>query len=266
MAGKDGGYRSQRQREREQELGGSPSGSEWSGPGRSRRGRHHWSPGSQVWIGVAIVIFGLALLLDNLGVIESSRQILRFWPVVLVAIGVGDLFSARGRARAVRGALLTSFGVLFLLDNLNFIDFRVWDIWPVVLILLGVQILMHARHGSGHDIDELVDKAEFDDVAFLGGVKRRNTSSAFRGGSASAIMGGVELDLRKANMEGDRAVINVFAMMGGVALRIPEDWAVSSQVVAILGAVDDKTHPPADPLKTLVLTGTVLMGGVEIKD
>jgi hypothetical protein len=66
-------------------------------------------------------------------------------------------------------------------------------------------------------------------------------------------------------MQGERAVINVFAMMGGVVLRIPEDWAVQSNVTALMGGVDDKSRPPAEPAGTLVLEGSALMGGIEIK-
>jgi hypothetical protein len=55
-------------------------------------------------------------------------------------------------------------------------------------------------------------------------------------------------------------------MMGGIVLRIPEDWAVVSNVTAILGGVDDKTRPLVEPVGTLVLEGLALMGGIEIKD
>jgi len=183
----------------------------------------------------------------------------------MIAAGVGDLVAARARGRAMRGTLLTAFGVLFLLNNLNVIDFRVWDLWPLFLIVFGFQILMRSRSGPV-DKEEKIDTAEFDDFAFLVEVKRSNSSSAFRGGAATAFMGGVELDLRRAKMEGDRAVINVFAMMGGVGIRIPDDWTVDSRVMTILGGVDDKTRPPEEPTKTLVIQGTVICGGIEIKD
>jgi len=61
-------------------------------------------------------------------------------------------------------------------------------------------------------------------------------------------------------MQGDRVVINVFAMMGGIVLRIPEDWAVVSNVTALLGGVDDKTRPLVEPVGTLVLEGSAIMG------
>jgi predicted membrane protein len=267
---KESGYRSQRERERQGAEGVSPEQDVRGSEARPREACG-WSRGGcisgQLIFGAVIVIVGLSLLLDNLGIIESSRDVLRFWPVALIAAGFGDLIAARGRGRAVRGTLLTAFGGLFLLNNLGVVDFNVFELWPLFLILFGVQMLMRSvsRPGSAEEAGA-VDNAEFDDFAFLGGVKRANTSAAFRGGSATAFMGGVELDLRKARMEGQRAVINVFAMMGGISLRIPEDWAVESKIVALLGGVDDKTRPPSQPVGTLVLQGTVVMGGVEIKD
>ena len=251
----EGGYRSQRALERERERDGERS--------RPKTIRFRSTP--QVWVGAAIVIAGAALLLDNLGVIESSRQILRFWPVILIAVGVNDVLRARSGGRAYGGALLTAFGVLFLLNNLDVVRFSVWDLWPLFLILFGVHLLMQGRSASVGN-GENADAPRFDDFAFLGAVKRYVTSSAFEGGSASALMGGIDLNLRQAEMAGSRAAIHVFSVMGGVNIRVPDDWAIESQVMAIMGGVDDKTRPPTDAAKTLVVHGTVFMGGVEIND
>jgi predicted membrane protein len=222
---------------------------------------------SQFIIGAVIVVIGAALLLDNLGVIPSSREILRFWPAALVLIGLRDLFVTKDGSRALRGTLLVSFGTLLLLNTLDIIEFNIFGLWPLFLILFGAQMLissLSARQVS--EADGAAENSEFDDFALLGGVKRSISSQAFRGGSASAFMGGVDLDLSKAQMAGDRVVINVFALMGGVVLRIPEDWAVISNVTAILGGVDDKSRPPREPAGTLVLEGSAIMGGIEIKD
>ncbi len=260
----EGGYRKERQREIEEREETSSSR-----PERPQRPRGRaCGLGGQIWVGGAIIVVGTALLLDNLGIIANAGQILRFWPIVLVGIGVGDLFAARGSGRALRGTLLTAVGILFLLDNVNVINFRIWSLWPLFLIFFGFQMLTarQRRPAAGSGDDAPVDDSEFDEFAFMGGIKRAYASSTFRGGSATTIMGGIELDLRRATMQNDRATVNVFTMMGGVVLRVPEDWAVQSEIVAILGGVDDKTRPPADPKGTLVLTGTMLMGGVEIKD
>ena len=240
--------------------GDSPEPSE---PRRTRQAR--WCS-SQFLIGIAIVVIGASLLLDNLGVMDSG-DILRLWPAILVIVGLRDLFVASDGSHAMRGTLLVAFGVLLLLNTFEVFEFSIIGLWPLFLILFGAQMLVRnaSRRTSAED-EASGDQSEFDDFAFLGGVKRSIRSPAFRGGSASAFMGGVDIDLSQARMEGERAVINVFAMMGGVVLRVPQDWVVQSNVTALMGGVEDKTRPPAEPVGTLVLEGSAIMGGIEIKD
>ena len=206
---------------------------------------------------------GIVFLLDNLDLVESW-QILRFWPVVLLVAGVYLLFVGRDRGTALRGTLLAGAGGLLLLNSLDLIDFSFWQLWPLGLVAIGLRMLAHARSGPAAS----VAATESDEVchAFLGGVERRNRSADFRGGSASAFMGGVNLDLTQADIAGDRAVIRVFAMMGGIEIRIPEEWTAEIRVVQIMGALEDKTRGPSAVTKRLVLDGTVLMGGVEIRN
>jgi predicted membrane protein len=234
-------------------------------PETSQKPRRAFS--SQFLIGAVIVVIGAALLLDNLGIIPSSRDIIRLWPAILVAIGLQDLIVTRDGSRAMRGALLLAFGSLLLLNTFDVISVNVFQLWPLFIILFGIQMLFRSMSKPEQDSVAGGDEtAQFDDFALLGGVKRSISSPNFRGGSASAFMGGVDIDLSRATMEGDRVVVNVFAMMGGVILRIPSDWAVVSNVSALLGGVDDKTRPPSEPVGTLVLEGSAIMGGIEIKD
>ena len=210
--------------------------------------------------GLLVITLGVVFLLDNLGFVRTW-QVLRFWPVILIAAGVKYLWEARDRGAAVSGTLLASAGGLLLLDNLYVIDVDLWDLWPLVLVAIGFRMLSHA--GSVPDeSDESTERCS----AFLGSVERRNRASDFRGGWASACMGGVKLDLTQADMAADRALLRIAVMMGGVEIRIPEDWAVELRVMPIMGGVEDKTRGPAAASKRLVLRGTVLMGGVEIRN
>ena len=103
-------------------------------------------------------------------------------------------------------------------------------------------------------------------MAILGGVSRGNNSRAFRGADLLAIMGGCQLDLRQAAIHGE-AVIEVFAMWGGIEIRVPEDWTVASHIVPLMGGVEDKTRPPQGATAhRLILRGFAIMGGVEIKN
>ena len=101
--------------------------------------------------------------------------------------------------------------------------------------------------------------------AVLGGVQQSNNSQDFRGGESSAIMGGCEIDLRQASIKGEDAVINTFAMWGGIKIKVPPTWNVIVQGVPFLGGFDDKSVKPADPsAKCLIVKGTAIMGGVEV--
>ena len=103
-------------------------------------------------------------------------------------------------------------------------------------------------------------------VAVMGGVARGNNSRAFRRADLFAFMGGCEIDLRKAAINGE-AVVDIFCMWGGIEIRVPVDWTVVSQVVPLMGGVDDKTRPPqAATAHRLTLRGMALMGGVEVKN
>ena len=78
-------------------------------------------------------------------------------------------------------------------------------------------------------------------------------------------MGGIEIDLRNASIQTE-AVLNVFAVWGGISIKIPNDWSVVNNGVAIMGGIDDTSVPNMNANKRLILTGTVIMGGVEIKN
>ena len=213
--------------------------------------------------GLVLVTLGLVFLLDNLDLVDGWT-ILRFWPVILLVAGLKSLVDARDRGSAVSGTLLAAVGALLLLDALYLIDVSLADFWPVILVAIGIRTLLNVM--SGPDDAAAVSDSEESASAFLGAIERRNRSADFRGGSASAFMGGVNLDLREADITGERAVIQVFAMMGGVEIRVPEEWIVEVGVMSFMGGVEDKTRGAAVTPKRLLLKGTVIMGGIEIRN
>src|SRR5690606_8580721 len=95
----------------------------------------------------------------------------------------------------------------------------------------------------------------------------RPVSRPFRGADLNAVMGGIKLDLTSARMEGDTAVIEVFAFWGGVEIFAPPDWTVTSEVTTLLAGFIDKRRPTSVvPTKHLVIKGMVVMAGVEINN
>jgi predicted membrane protein len=135
---------------------------------------------------------------------------------------------------------------------------------PILLIATLVFVITDRNRSDASD-RQVNGDATFSDSAFLGGIKRKYDSSAFRRGEAEAFLGGIDLDLRNATMQGDEATLDVTAVMGGVSIRIPPTWNVVSRVQTILGGTENHTSSrPGN--KRLVVEGTVLMGGFEIKN
>jgi hypothetical protein len=82
-------------------------------------------------------------------------------------------------------------------------------------------------------------------------------------------MGGFEIDLRGAQIQGDSATIEIFTLFGGIELKVPQDWYVVLQGTPILGMFANTAKPlpeSAGPRKKLILKGAAIMGGVEVKN
>jgi hypothetical protein len=77
-------------------------------------------------------------------------------------------------------------------------------------------------------------------------------------------MGGVELDLRGARPASDTMILDVLVWWGGIELKVPPDWRVTSEVVPIMAGIEDKTKVQLDAKTHLIVRGLVVMGGIEV--
>jgi hypothetical protein len=104
--------------------------------------------------------------------------------------------------------------------------------------------------------------------AIMAGTRRRGHWKPPASVAAVAIMGGVELDFRDAELEPGVTDINCFAFWGGVEITVPPDVNVESNGFAIMGGFDqsaERKTRAADDAPTLRVNGFALMGGVDIK-
>ncbi|HUR21349.1 MAG TPA: DUF5668 domain-containing protein [Vicinamibacterales bacterium] len=220
----------------------------------------------QIILGLLIVAFGVILTLDNLDYLEAGN-ILRFWPLLFVAFGLVRILGSDCTSSRASGALMVIIGLWLTADDIWGlpIDFQRW--WPMVLVAIGALILLRGLKGGRNrgPAAQTTTDVTFSEVAVWSGKVRRITSPLFRRADLTAIMGGVEVDLRGASTGGQEAVIDVFAWWGGIEITVPPDWAVSNQVVVFMGGAEDKSSGTQDARNRLVVRGFVVMGGVEIK-
>jgi predicted membrane protein len=227
--------------------------------------------GGMIW-GAALILVGLAFLLDHMGMIDITH-LWRFWPILLIVAGISNVVSAE---RRFWGIVLLAAGTLLQLDELGIWHFRWNDVWPILLIVAGLMAIwtsLRTRNsptpqtGGGGD-----PRLTVNGVAIFSGLERRMTSQDFQGGHVTAIFGGIELDLTEANMQAEEATLEVNAIFGGAEIRVPDSWQVSYRGGPIFGGVEDKTRirrtedMAGSKPKVLHITGLVAFGGLEIKN
>ena len=217
-------------------------------------------------LGVFVLIAGILLTLDSLDLVETSRYF-RYWPAALIGMGAVVFAQARGVHDRSKGALITLAGALLMLDAFDIIEVRFWELfWPAVMIVAGGSLIMQTlRRHREPSLDSSESVSSF---AIMGGVKRTSNANPFRHSDLTSIWGGCDLDLRQATIPpGEEALIDVFAMMGGHKIRVPEGWAVDSRVFPFMGGVEDRTTAPDDAsAPRLVVRGAIIMGGLHLKN
>lgn len=103
-------------------------------------------------------------------------------------------------------------------------------------------------------------------IAIMSGIVRRGSWKIPRRLRVVAIMGGVDLDLRQADLPPGVTEIRAFVMMGGLVVRVPPGVRLETDGVAIMGGFEDRIHEPglarADA-PVVRVTGIAIMGGVD---
>ena len=124
----------------------------------------------------------------------------------------------------------------------------------------------HGRYNLTGD----ANSPEIDGMAIFSGVEKQVTSQEFVGGRATAIFGGIDIDMRPATLSPNSNVIDLFTLFGGSVFKVPSDWTINiSQLTVVFGAFEnhrviDKSQ--TDPNKVLHIKGLILFCGGEIKN
>ena len=102
-------------------------------------------------------------------------------------------------------------------------------------------------------------------VAVFDGIELESRARAFRGGSMLAWFGGIEVDLRSAELA-PGARLSVYALFGGIEVTTPPHWRIESTVKAVAGGIDAQAPAPEDQdAPVLLLDGIALAGGIEVR-
>ena len=239
----------------------------------------------RVWMGAIIVVIGLAFLLDNMG-LDIPNWVFTIWTFLLA---LGLFIGVKRNFKGIGWLILVLIGAFNIIDDMR-IDFDASKYGlGFGLVIIGAFLILRPKQSKrrmglkdrlkgefGVESGSLPTDAPqntagsndiIDVIAVFGGSHQTVYSKNFRGGDISAVFGGADIIMTQADFT-DSISLDVTAVFGGIKLIVPTNWAIKSNVTAIFGSVEDKRGHmlPVDQMhKTLVLDGTVLFGGIEIK-
>ena len=233
---------------------------------------------ADVMAAIVVMLVGAFLLLKTTGLLPPGLAI-SFWAVVLVCAGVVQFFTSKGAMRGW-GLVMLVAGLVLEMNAMGVTNIHMRNIWPVFLIGAGGLMLWQAMSGggsawkiltsSGSSAKESAEPGSLDLNYIFSGTDRKVRTKSFRGGTINAVFGGFKLDLSRAEMEGDKAVLEANAVFGGGEIIVPESWLVVMETTGIFGGFEDKSRhyqpDAAQPFKTIVIRGSAVFGGVVVSN
>ncbi|SFD05953.1 Cell wall-active antibiotics response 4TMS YvqF [Chitinophaga sp. CF118] len=228
--------------------------------------------------GLILLLLGAFFLLRNMDLDIPVWMV--SWQMIPIGIGLILLVTSNFKNNA--GFILIFIGGLFLMKDIYAWPFDVSRfIWPTAMIVAGLFIIFR-KQGERKSSDSDYRKSEkynafsynagssddyFNIYAMFSGVNRIVVSKNFKGGKASAVFGGSDINLTQADFTGT-VEIEAYCLCGGVEIVVPSNWKVKVEMNTIFGGVEDKR--PIELLtdnldKLLIIKGSCIFGGVEIK-
>jgi predicted membrane protein len=204
------------------------------------------------WL-VLIIVGGIFLVSEVYPEFSIKHYL---WPIVIIIVGLFIIFKPRNRHRRCREHR-------FRHRHHRFSD-------PQVRTEKWEQYRAEAEKAAyNNPFTETDSEDVINGVAFMSGIKKKIISKQFKGGEITVIFGGGEIDFTQADIT-DKATLEVTQVFGGTKLLVPANWEIKSETVSIFGSIEDKrmTRPATlanEPSKILILKGTTIFGGIEIK-
>jgi predicted membrane protein len=244
---------------------------------------------SRRWSGLVLVIIGGLLLAQKMG--APLPRWLFTWQVLLIAIGI--FIGIRRKFRDLGWLFPIFVGGFFLVaDFYPQYELNKYTL-PIIIMMIGLAFVLRPRNRGFRNCQPFVDEpgpaarestsvsterftanstggSSADDyldvTSVLGGIKKNVFSKNFKGGEATSFLGGTELNLSQADINGS-VVLELTQVLGGTKLIVPSHWDVKTELVSVFGGIEDKRilNGIIDPTKVLVLKGTSVFGGIEIR-
>jgi len=250
-----------------------------------------------IGFGLVLMLIGVVFLGFNFGLIPMNlKSVIISWPMLLILIGVINLF----KRHIFSGTIFVITGCFFIIPlfintcptcfpGLT-IDFT-HIYWPLLLIAAGILLIIgrifgrswcfnewdHYNHHHHHHRHREYHGFNYTRNAYTSGFSKNSVFGSgdhivldpvFNGGDLNAVFGGITLDLRRTTIPEGDTTLEVNAVFGGITIFVPSDWFVETHLDAVFGGFQDNRVPkePLDKTRKLIITGSCVFGGGEIRN
>ncbi|PRR81108.1 LiaF transmembrane domain-containing protein [Clostridium vincentii] len=222
--------------------------------------------GNLLW-GLAFIVAGVGVAGNVSGIWDFNLFFHGWWTLFIIIPSLISMVQNGVNTGNIIGVVI---GALLLVDAQNIIPRNLVGkmIFPIILVLIGISIIFK---GKDHNYKSTVHQTKtsrdgfINAVGIFGGGKIRPTNEKVTGVTATAIFGGVDLDLRNAIIDED-IVITSTAIFGGIDIFFPPNVNVKVSSLPIFGGIDNRTiHTSAENAPTIYMKATCVFGGMDIK-
>lgn len=224
--------------------------------------------GNMLW-GIVLILAGVAVFGNSFGYWHFNLFFPGWWTLFII---VPCLVSMVQGGINVGNLIGLGAGVLLLLAANDVIPYGYMSrlVLPGILVIIGLAILI-PNFGGGQYGARTMEQVKVDTkgiptiTAVFSGQELCPLGESFHGANATAVFGGVELNLKNAQIEQD-VMIRCTCIFGGIDIVLPPNVKVKSSGTQIFGGVDKKVIVPENAdAPTVYVDATCIFGGVDIQ-
>ena len=223
---------------------------------------------SKIFWGLFFIVGAIFIIINQLGYYSNLKLLPLVLTIFIVAIFIKSIIH------------INFFGILFSIATIiiiynNELGLESITPWPVLITALlgsiGLSIIFGSHKFINYNTDEHFDKVVNDkdndviefQVSFGSAIKYVN-SEDFKSANLKSSFGALKVYFDNSKIKDEEATINLDVSFSGVELYLPKEWKIINKVNSSLGSLEEKNRHSNTTNKTIILTGNVHLGGVEI--
>jgi len=211
---------------------------------------------SVLW-GILLIIVGVLFLGNSLDIWHINLFFKGWWTLFIIIPSIIGLLDKENMSGSIISLVI---GVLLLLASQGIISWnKIWKIFmPILVIVIGITLIFRSfkkpKMKTSENAKEYV--AIFSEVD----EKIKEVTSDFK---AISVFGGINLDLRKANLDKD-IIIECTTIFGGIDIRVPDNVKIKTSGVPIFGGAENKFSEENNSEITIYINYVCVFGGIDI--